>query len=86
MRDADAVVLVTEWAEFAELDWAALADVMRGDVVVDGRNALDPDAVRAAGLRYEGVGRRPEPSSGGAEAAVVTGSHAQPVTSGAGPG
>jgi hypothetical protein len=30
---------------------------MRGDVVIDGRNALDPEAVRAAGLRYEGVGR-----------------------------
>jgi len=54
---ADAVVLVTEWAEFSELDWAAVADAMAGTVVIDGRNALDPDAVTDAGLTYEGVGR-----------------------------
>jgi UDPglucose 6-dehydrogenase len=55
---ADAVVLVTEWPEFAELDWKRAAESMRGGVVVDGRNFLDPDAVRGAGLRYEGIGRR----------------------------
>jgi UDPglucose 6-dehydrogenase len=54
---ADAVVLVTEWPQFKELDWNEVASAMRGDVVIDGRNALDPDAVRGAGLRYEGVGR-----------------------------
>jgi UDPglucose 6-dehydrogenase len=53
----DAVVLVTEWAEFLELDWKQVAETMRGNLVIDGRNALDPDAVRAAGLVYEGVGR-----------------------------
>ena len=57
VRGADAVVLVTEWPQFKELDWSEVADAMRGDVVVDGRNALDPEAVRFAGLRYEGVGR-----------------------------
>lgn len=56
---ADAVVLVTEWPEFLALDWAQVAERMRGDLIVDGRNALDPDAVRAAGLAYEGVGRAP---------------------------
>jgi UDPglucose 6-dehydrogenase len=55
---ADAVVLVTEWPEFRELDWGAVRDAMRGDLVVDGRNALDPEAVRATGLTYDGVGRR----------------------------
>jgi hypothetical protein len=54
---ADAVVLVTEWAEFKELDWAAAAEAMAGEVLIDGRNALDPEAVRAAGLTYEGIGR-----------------------------
>jgi UDPglucose 6-dehydrogenase len=54
---ADAVVLVTEWPEFAELDLGELAQVMRGDVLVDGRNFLDADRVRDAGLVYEGVGR-----------------------------
>jgi len=55
--DADAVVLVTEWPEFIELDWKLLAEGMRGNLLIDGRNALDPDAVRAAGLVYEGIGR-----------------------------
>ncbi|MDX6698178.1 MAG: UDPglucose 6-dehydrogenase [Solirubrobacteraceae bacterium] len=55
---ADAVVLVTEWPEFRELDWTAVRAAMAGDLVVDGRNALEPDVLRAAGLAYEGVGRR----------------------------
>ena len=57
VRDADAVVLVTEWEEFRSLDWREAAEVMAGKVVVDGRNALDPEAVRSAGLVYEGIGR-----------------------------
>ena len=52
-------MLVTEWDEFKELDFAAVAAQMTGDLLIDGRNALDPDAVRAAGLVYEGIGRRP---------------------------
>jgi UDPglucose 6-dehydrogenase len=58
LRDADAAVLVTEWSELLELDWAEVAEAMSGHLVIDGRNALDPDAVRAAGLTYEGIGRR----------------------------
>jgi UDPglucose 6-dehydrogenase len=58
IEGADAVVLVTEWREFLELDWSQVAAGMSGNVIVDGRNALDPEAVRAAGLIYEGIGRR----------------------------
>jgi UDPglucose 6-dehydrogenase len=58
VRDADAVVLVTEWSELVQLDWKQVADAMSGQLLIDGRNALDPDAVRAAGLLYEGIGRR----------------------------
>ncbi len=54
---ADAAVLVTEWPEFAELDWAEVAKRMRTPLLVDGRNFLDADALRAAGLTYEGIGR-----------------------------
>ena len=57
VKDADAVVLVTEWREFLELDFERVASAMRGNVVIDGRNALDPATVRAAGLIYEGIGR-----------------------------
>ena len=42
---ADAVVLVTEWPEFGELDFGEVAGAMRGTLVVDGRNFLDPEAV-----------------------------------------
>src|SRR6185436_18302626 len=52
---ASAVVVVTEWPEFRELDLRAVADSMRGTLLVDGRNFLDPDAASAAGLSYEGV-------------------------------
>ena len=54
---ADAVVLVTEWPEFRELDLGAVAEAMRGDLLVDGRNFLDPGTARAAGLVYEAIGR-----------------------------
>jgi UDPglucose 6-dehydrogenase len=57
IADADAVVLVTEWPEFIDLDWQTVARAMRGTLVIDGRNALDGDAVRGAGLVYEGIGR-----------------------------
>ncbi|HEY3188223.1 MAG TPA: UDP binding domain-containing protein, partial [Solirubrobacteraceae bacterium] len=58
VRDADAVVLVTEWQEFKDLDWREVAETMAGRLIVDGRNALDPEAIRAAGLDYEGIGRQ----------------------------
>jgi UDPglucose 6-dehydrogenase len=55
---ADAAVLVTEWPEFAELDWAgAVHERMARPVVVDGRNFLDREELRAAGFTYEGIGR-----------------------------
>jgi UDPglucose 6-dehydrogenase len=60
--DVDAVVLVTEWPEFGDLEFAALAEAMEGRLVVDGRNFFDPAAVRAAGLTYEGIGR-PSPAA-----------------------
>ena len=57
VRDADAVVLVTEWEEFKTMDLGQIAAAMAGNVLIDGRNALDPAAVRAAGLIYEGIGQ-----------------------------
>ena len=57
LDDADAAVLVTEWPELVALDWADAGSRMRNRLVIDGRNALDPDALRAAGFQYEGIGR-----------------------------
>jgi UDPglucose 6-dehydrogenase len=55
---ADAAVLVTEWPEFADLEWGEMRTRMANPLVVDGRNFLDADALRAAGFTYEGIGRR----------------------------
>jgi len=59
---ADAAVVVTEWGEFRGLCTAAVRSAMRTPLVVDGRNLLDPDEVRAAGFVYESVGRPSDPS------------------------
>ncbi len=57
---ADAAVLVTEWPQFAELDWSAAAERMARPLLIDGRNFLDPKLLRAAGFEYEGIGRAVE--------------------------
>jgi UDPglucose 6-dehydrogenase len=54
---ADAAVLVTEWPEFAELDWPEVKERMRVPLIVDGRNFLDREALIEAGFTYEGIGR-----------------------------
>ncbi len=58
LQEADAVVLVTEWPEYIALDPVDVATRVRGTVIVDGRNALDAGAWRAAGWNYRGLGRR----------------------------
>jgi UDPglucose 6-dehydrogenase len=54
---ADAAILVTEWPEFAELDWSEAAKRMARPLLIDGRNFLAPERLRAAGFTYEGIGR-----------------------------
>jgi UDPglucose 6-dehydrogenase len=55
---ADAVVLVTEWPEFRDLDWAGeVKRRLNTPLVIDGRNFLDREALIAAGFTYEGIGR-----------------------------
>jgi UDPglucose 6-dehydrogenase len=56
-RDADALVIVTEWDEFRALDLDKVAAAMRGKVLVDLRNVYDRDEAEQAGLTYHGVGR-----------------------------
>jgi UDPglucose 6-dehydrogenase len=57
VRGSDIVLHLTEWQEFRELDPAALAEVARGRVVLDGRNTLDPAVWRKAGWAYRAMGR-----------------------------
>jgi UDPglucose 6-dehydrogenase len=54
---ADAAVVVTEWPELREVDWTEAGKRMRNPLLIDGRNMLDPHAMREHGFEYEGVGR-----------------------------
>ncbi|MEM8504692.1 MAG: UDP-glucose/GDP-mannose dehydrogenase family protein [Cyanobacteria bacterium P01_D01_bin.1] len=53
----DALVLVTDWAKFKNLDYGKMASLMNAPVMIDGRNFLDQRALESAGFRYIGVGR-----------------------------
>jgi len=55
---ADALVVVTEWNEFREPDFAKIRSMMRHAAVFDGRNIYDPKLLRDLGFHYEGIGRR----------------------------
>ena len=57
LRDADLVLLLTEWAEYVGIDPSAAAGLVRRPAIIDGRNALDPARWRAAGWTYQGLGR-----------------------------
>jgi UDPglucose 6-dehydrogenase len=57
LKGADAVVLVTEWPEFADIDPVWAAGLVRNRMIIDGRNKLDATAWRAAGWTYHGLGR-----------------------------
>ena len=61
VEGADAAVIVTEWPQLKELARPEIRDSMRRPLIVDGRNLLDPDAVRALGFAYEGIGRPTSP-------------------------
>jgi UDPglucose 6-dehydrogenase len=54
---AEALVLCTEWAEFASLDWARIKAQMVRPLILDGRNALDRERLNALGFEYVGIGR-----------------------------
>jgi UDPglucose 6-dehydrogenase len=54
---SDAVVLVTEWAEYKKADFAKLKQIVRQPIIFDGRNHLDPTQLKQLGFYYSGVGR-----------------------------
>ncbi|KPL10029.1 UDP-glucose 6-dehydrogenase [candidate division TA06 bacterium SM1_40] len=54
---SDALLIVTEWEEFANLDYAHVAKLMLTPILIDGRNMLDPDNMRELGFVYRGIGR-----------------------------
>ncbi|MBN1649492.1 MAG: UDP-glucose/GDP-mannose dehydrogenase family protein [Spirochaetales bacterium] len=58
MKEADALVIMTEWNEYRSLDLAKMRKLMKGKVILDTRNLLDPEQVRNAGFVYQGTGRK----------------------------
>lgn len=57
VKDADVLLILTEWNEFKELDLKEIKNLMRQPVIVDGRNIYDPETVKSLGFKYKGVGR-----------------------------
>ena len=57
LSDADALLVVTEWNEFREPDFAKMKKVMRAPVIFDGRNIFDPKQIRGLGFTYASIGR-----------------------------
>ena len=58
LKDADAMVLMTEWSEFHLPDFKEMARIMKGKVIFDGRNIYDPAGTKKMGFKYFGIGRR----------------------------
>jgi UDPglucose 6-dehydrogenase len=56
-KDADVLLIATEWPEFQSVDLRAVRDAMATPHIIDARNMLDPEAVRRLGMEYEGIGR-----------------------------
>jgi UDPglucose 6-dehydrogenase len=56
-KDADALLILTDWAEFGELDLRRLNQLLRYSIIVDGRNLYDPAVLSDHGFTYVSVGR-----------------------------
>jgi UDPglucose 6-dehydrogenase len=57
LTGADALLIVTEWNEFREPDFARMKKAMKSPVILDGRNLYQPNQVRALGFTYNSIGR-----------------------------
>lgn len=58
VQDADVLVILTEWQEFEEMDLEKVAGAMRTKTILDFRNCLDKEKVKACGFAYQGIGRK----------------------------
>ncbi|MDD5638409.1 MAG: UDP-glucose/GDP-mannose dehydrogenase family protein [Candidatus Pacebacteria bacterium] len=57
-KGADVLILLTEWPEFAEIDFREVKKRMRNLYVLDGRNHLEPEKIKSLGFCYEGIGKK----------------------------
>ena len=56
-ESADAIVIVTEWEEFRQMDWNRLLSIVEQPLVIDGRNVFSPEEISRKGFRYVSIGR-----------------------------
>jgi len=56
-KDAEALIIATEWKQFRELDWARMRDAMTRPLIVDARNLLSGPEMKALGFEYYSIGR-----------------------------
>ncbi len=56
-KGADAILILTEWREFQEIDLDRLKKIIRNAIIIDGRNLYEPEVVRRKGFKYHGIGR-----------------------------
>lgn len=57
LQKADAMVLVTEWSEFSQMDFEKIKKIMKKPIIIDGRNMFDREKLKSLGFSYTGVGR-----------------------------
>ena len=65
LRDADALLIVTEWREFKSPDFEQMRALLKQPLIFDGRNLFDPALVRSLGLEYHAIGRGEAPRGAG---------------------
>jgi UDPglucose 6-dehydrogenase len=69
-RDAEALLIVTEWEEFKKLDWKRIHKSMARPLVIDGRNLLSPVEMKSLGFEYHSIGRPEQPTRSSTSASV----------------
>jgi UDPglucose 6-dehydrogenase len=57
VKHADAIAILTEWEEFAQLDWKRIKKLVKSPVIFDGRNLLEPKSIKKLGFHYHSIGR-----------------------------
>jgi len=70
-KDAEVLIIATEWEEFAQVDLDKLKATMQTPLIYDGRNLLDPETVKGHGFEYRGIGRGCEETAVSATAQAV---------------
>jgi UDPglucose 6-dehydrogenase len=78
-RGADALLILTEWEEFAALDLKRMRSELKYPIVIDGRNLYDPEVMAASGFTYYSVGRAAS-SPEGVDAAAIAPSFRKSTT------